>query len=151
MASTDLSKIQIWKLAIRPKTLPAAIGPVLVGTGFALHFSQFQALPAFAAMLGAILLQIASNLANDYFDYLKGHDTEERIGPTRVAASGLLSLRELRNGLIITILLSMAVGLYLIWIGGIAIFIGLALTLLHFHTFSYRRFHSKIQHFPHSH
>lgn len=123
MAGTDLSKVEIWKLAIRPKTLPAALGPVFVGTAFALHFDTFQILPALAAMIGAVLLQIASNLANDYFDYLKGYDTEERIGPVRVAASGLLSIEELRNGLVLTIILSMIIGLYLIYVGGIAILI----------------------------
>lgn len=105
-------------MASRPKTLPAAVGPVVVGTAFAVHFQQFQVFPALAAVIGAILLQIAANLANDYFDYIKGYDTTERIGPTRVAASGLLDIKELRNGLIAVILLSMLIGLYLIWIGG---------------------------------
>jgi len=113
-----MSKVEIWKLAIRPKTLPAAVGPVIVGTAFAIHFGEFKFFPALAAVIGAVLLQIAANLANDYFDYLAGHDTEERLGPTRVAASGLISPTELRNGLIVNILLSMVVGLYLIFVGG---------------------------------
>jgi len=89
-----------------------------VGTAFAIHFGEFKFFPALAAVIGAVLLQIAANLANDYFDYLAGHDTEERLGPTRVAASGLISPTELRNGLIVNILLSMVVGLYLIFVGG---------------------------------
>ncbi|MCY3410625.1 MAG: 1,4-dihydroxy-2-naphthoate polyprenyltransferase [Candidatus Heimdallarchaeota archaeon] len=117
----QLSKFQIWLLAIRPKTLPAAVSPVLVGTAMAIRDDAFLFLPAIAAILGSLLIQILSNLANDYYDYLKGYDTEERKGPTRVAASGLVSLKELKNGIIINILLAMIIGLYLIYVGGLVI------------------------------
>ncbi|MHA2250714.1 MAG: 1,4-dihydroxy-2-naphthoate polyprenyltransferase [Candidatus Kariarchaeaceae archaeon] len=111
------SKVQVWLMAIRPKTLPAAIGPVFVGSAFALDDDKFKFLPAFAALLGALLLQIGANLANDYFDFIKGTDPDERKGPTRVAASGLLDKHELRNGLIAVIAASLIVGLYLIYVG----------------------------------
>ncbi|MEZ4767482.1 MAG: 1,4-dihydroxy-2-naphthoate polyprenyltransferase [Caldilineales bacterium] len=120
-AAADLPKLtrrQAWWLAIRPKTLPAAVGPVLVGIGLAVGDGVFSVLPALAALIGALLLQIASNLANDYYDFVKGYDRADRTGPTRVAASGLISLRELRLGLAVVLGLAALVGAYLIWVGG---------------------------------
>ncbi|MDH5401220.1 MAG: 1,4-dihydroxy-2-naphthoate polyprenyltransferase [Candidatus Heimdallarchaeota archaeon] len=115
------TKLSIWKMAIRPKTLPAAISPVLVGIGFAVHFSQFAIGPSIAALIGALLLQISSNLSNDYFDHLRGHDTSERKGPQRVMSSGLLTPKEMKFGMLIVILLAILDGLYLIYIGGLVI------------------------------
>ncbi len=97
--SPQLTRRQAWWLAIRPRTLPAAVGPVLVGVGLAVGDGVFKLLPALAALAGALLLQIASNLANDYYDFVKGYDQPDRKGPMRVALSGLISLRELRLGL----------------------------------------------------
>lgn len=123
----SLTRRQAWWLAIRPKTLPAAVGPVLVGIGLAVGDGVFNLLPALAALAGALLLQIASNLANDYYDFVKGYDQADRKGPTRVAASGLISLRELRLGLLVVLALAAVVGVYLIWVGGLPILIiGLA-------------------------
>ena len=125
-ASAELPRLtrrQAWWLAIRPKTLPAAVGPVLVGIGLAVGDSVFNLLPALAALAGALLLQIASNLANDYYDFVKGYDQADRKGPTRVAASGLISLRELRLGLLVVLALAAVVGVYLIWVGGLPILI----------------------------
>lgn len=118
---SNYTKIQIWKLASRPKTLPAAITPVVVGSALAFYSNSFNFLPALSCILGALLLQIAANLANDYYDYKKGTDPIERIGPMRVAASGLLRPEELFRGLAFIIFLSILNGLYLIWIGGIII------------------------------
>lgn len=114
----QLSRRQAWWLAIRPRTLPAAVGPVLVGAGLAVGDGVFALLPALAALAGALLLQIASNLANDYYDFVKGYDRPDRQGPTRVALSGLISLRELRLGLLLVLLAAAAIGLYLIYVGG---------------------------------
>ncbi|MCB9140890.1 MAG: 1,4-dihydroxy-2-naphthoate polyprenyltransferase [Anaerolineales bacterium] len=119
----SLTRRQAWWLAIRPKTLPAAVGPVLVGIGLAVGDNVFNLLPALAALAGALLLQIASNLANDYYDFVKGYDQADRKGPTRVAASGLISLRELRLGLLVVLALAAVVGAYLIWVGGLPILI----------------------------
>ncbi len=118
-----LSKWDAWRMAARPKTLPAAVGPVLVGVGVAIGMGQFAPLPALAALAGALLLQIAVNLANDYFDFVKGVDTAERLGPPRAAASGALSTSELRVGIAIVLGLSMLVGIYLVIVGGLPILI----------------------------
>lgn len=113
-----MSPLQAWWLAIRPRTLPAATAPVLVGTAHAYRLGGFKPLPALAALIGALLIQIVSNLANDYFDFKKGADTEERLGPTRVTQSGLISERGVLGGLALCIALALFVGLYLVWVGG---------------------------------
>ncbi len=113
-----LTRAQIWLLAARPKTLPAAVGPVLVGTAAAFADGHFALWPMLAALAGALLLQIGSNFANDYFDFFKGADTHERMGPTRVTAGGLLSPAEVRWGMVVVFGLAALVGLYLITVGG---------------------------------
>lgn len=110
--------LQAWVLAARPKTLPAAVGPVLVGSALAFADGRFGWLPALAALVGAMLLQIGSNLANDYFDFFKGADTAERMGPTRVTSAGLLSPAQVRNGMILVFALAALVGVYLVVVGG---------------------------------
>ncbi len=122
-----LSKKQAWGLAIRPKTLPAAIAAVCVGIALTLHDGQFHLLAALAALLTALLLQIASNLANDVFDYERGVDRGERLGPPRVTQSGLLTPAEVRRGLWLTLALTSLPGFYLVWRAGWpALWIGLA-------------------------
>ncbi|MDE0077597.1 MAG: 1,4-dihydroxy-2-naphthoate polyprenyltransferase [Caldilineaceae bacterium] len=111
-------KWQIWLLACRLRTLPAAIAPVLVGTSLAWADGNFSLVPALAAAAGALLLQILSNFANDYFDFVKGVDTRERLGPTRVMAAGLLTARELRLGMAAVIALAILDGVYLTIVGG---------------------------------
>ena len=107
-----------WLLAARPKTLPAAIAPVLVGTAMAIADKQFAWLPAAAALTVALLLQIGVNLANDYFDYVKGIDTQDRLGPPRVTQSGLIPAKQVKAGMLVTIILSVIPGLYLASVGG---------------------------------
>lgn len=118
MTEKEVTKLRAWIMAARPKTLPAAFGPVLVGSAVAIHDGAFQLLPALAAAVGALLLQILSNFANDYSDFFRGADTDERLGPPRVTATGLITPRELRIGIIIAIGLAALVGLYLILVGG---------------------------------
>ena len=125
-----LQKWQIWLLAARPKTLPAAIAPVLVGTALAWADGHFSPAPALAAAAGALLLQILSNFANDYFDFTKGVDTRERLGPTRVMAAGLLSARDLRIGMAVAASLAVLIGIYLILVGGWPILAAGAASLL---------------------
>ena len=84
---------KIWLLAARPKTLAAGLTPVLIGTAMAGAAGHFHLLAALAAGLGALLIQIGANFANDYFDFVKGTDTEERVGPTRATQAGLVSPR----------------------------------------------------------
>jgi 1,4-dihydroxy-2-naphthoate octaprenyltransferase len=98
-----------------------------VGTALACADRVFAWLPALAALTSALLIQIATNLTNDYFDYVKGVDTVLRRGPTRAAQSGLISLPQLRAGIAVTFVAAMAVGLYLVLVGGWPILvIGLA-------------------------
>ncbi len=105
-------------MASRPKTLPAAVAPVLVGTGFAIAAGAFAPLPALAALVGATLIQIATNLANDYYDFVRGGDTEERVGPTRVTQAGILRPEVVKRGMVVVLALALLVGLYLIAVGG---------------------------------
>ena len=105
-------------MAARPKTLPAAAAPVVVGTALAVWDGLFRPLPATAALLGALLLQVGSNLANDVFDYQRGADAGERLGPQRVTQSGLLSPAEVRTGMWLTFAAATLCGAYLAWTAG---------------------------------
>jgi 1,4-dihydroxy-2-naphthoate octaprenyltransferase len=105
-------------LAARPKTLPAAAAPVIVGTAVALNEGVFRFSPALAALLGALLIQIGTNFANDVFDFKKGADTTERLGPIRVTQAGLLSPNQVMAGMWLTFGLATIAGLYLVAVGG---------------------------------
>ncbi len=130
MPQNSLTKLKTWLLASRPKTLPAAAAPVIVGTALAFSDSSFRFAPALACLLAALLLQIGSNLANDVFDYEKGADQEERFGPTRVTQAGLLTPGQVKRGMMIIFGLSAFLGLYLISVGGWPIlFLGVAAIL----------------------
>jgi 1,4-dihydroxy-2-naphthoate octaprenyltransferase len=110
--------VAAWRLAIRPRTLPVSLAPVLVGTAVAWASGGWRPGPAFAAALGALLLQIGSNLANDVFDYEKGADTAERIGPPRATQMGVLSPGAMRWGMAVVFGLAVGVGLYLTAVAG---------------------------------
>jgi len=112
------NSIAAWLLASRPKTLSAAAAPVLVGTACASARGQVQWGPALAALLGALLLQIGANFANDVFDFEKGADTAERLGPTRAVQAGLLSARSMRRGMWLVFALALAIGVYLTTVSG---------------------------------
>jgi 1,4-dihydroxy-2-naphthoate octaprenyltransferase len=112
------NSIGAWLLASRPKTLSAAAAPVLVGTACASTRGQVQWGPALAALLGALLLQIGANFANDVFDFEKGADTSERLGPTRAVQAGLLSARNMRRGMWLVFALALAIGIYLTTVAG---------------------------------
>ena len=116
--SEAMSPLGAWMLATRPRTLPAAVSPVMVGTAMAVADGKFEFMPAFAALLGALLLQIGVNLANDYFDFKKGIDTSERLGPVRVTQSGLISPDRVRLAMIIIFSGALVVGLYLTAVAG---------------------------------
>ncbi len=126
----NLSQFSLWWLAIRPKTLPAAVGPVALGTAVALADERFQLLPALGCFLGAMLLQIGVNLANDYFDFKNNIDSEERQGPVRVTQSGLIAPEAVKRGMIISLILAALVFMYLGFVGGIPIIlVGIASVL----------------------
>jgi len=111
-------RVEVWVLAARPKTLPAALAPVLVGTAVAWSAGGFRAGPAAAAALGALLLQVGSNLANDVFDYERGADREDRTGPVRVTQAGLLTPEQVRSGMAVVFGLALLAGAYLTFEAG---------------------------------
>ena len=116
--SQNTSTIGVWLLAARPKTLPAAVAPVIVGSAMAYVHQRFVLLPALAALAVALLLQVGVNLANDYFDYTKGVDTEDRLGPARVTQGGLIAPGRVKLAMTTVFVLSLLPGFYLIIIGG---------------------------------
>ncbi len=107
-----------WMLAARPKTLPAALAPVVVGTAVAIEEHGFAPLAAVAALAVAILLQVAANLANDVFDFRRGADTAARLGPPRVTQSGLIAPERVLIVTAAVLLLAVLGGLYLVSVGG---------------------------------
>lgn len=119
--------VRAWVLACRPATLTAAVAPVLVGTAIAHQLGHVRIGPAIATFLGASLLQIGSNFANDVFDYEKGADTAERLGPTRAVQAGLVSPAAMKRALFVVFGLALVLGVYLTAVAGPAIVvIGLA-------------------------
>ena len=117
------SPLRIWIDAARPKTLPAGVAPVLIGAAMAYADGGFHA-GIFAAIIFAVLMiQIGTNYANDYYDFVKGADTEKRQGPVRATQAGLVSAPAMRNAFVIAFALALAAGLYLVYKGGLAIMI----------------------------
>ena len=117
-AAESIPAWRAWLLAARPRTLAVSIGPVAVGSAVAASEGGARAGPALAALLGALLLQVGSNFANDVFDFEKGADTEERIGPARAAQLGLLSPHQMRVGTALVFAAAALMGLYLIGVAG---------------------------------
>ena len=117
-ATQGVSRWRAWLMAARPRTLPAAVSPVLVGIALSVADGMLKAVPALAALAGALLIQIGANLANDYYDFVRGTDSEGRKGPVRVAQSGLIPLPQLRLAIAMVFGLAALVGLYLVWVGG---------------------------------
>ena len=112
------SPFRIWVLAARPKTLWAAVAPVLIGTGMAYGDGGFHLLGALAALLGALLIQIGTNFCNDYVDFKKGADTVQRIGPVRATQSGWVTPRAMLRATVMVFVLVGLVGVYLVYRGG---------------------------------
>ena len=106
-----------WLLAARPKTLPASISPVLVGTALALREGKFDPQVFVATLAAAVLLQIGANFSNDVFDFLKGAD-KGRVGPQRATQSGLVTPRQMLIATAAVFVLAMLIGLYLVSVGG---------------------------------
>lgn len=124
------SPLHTWFLAIRPRTLPAAASGVIMGSALAWHDESFRWDAFIVCLLVALLLQIGSNLANDVFDFERGTDTAERLGPTRVTQAGLLTPTQVKYGMAVVFGLAALLGLYLAWIGGwIIIVLGMAAIL----------------------
>lgn len=114
--------VKTWTQAARPQTLAAAFVPVCVGISLAIHDRTFNLMPSIVALLCAFLIQIGTNFANDYFDFKKGADTDERIGFERATATGLISAQTMLKATILTMGLAFVLGLYLVWHAGWIIF-----------------------------
>jgi 1,4-dihydroxy-2-naphthoate octaprenyltransferase len=105
-------------MAARPRTLPAAVAPVLVGTALAGSEGEFRPLAFCAALVGSVFIQIGTNLSNDYSDARRGADTEERLGPVRVTAGGLVPPRKVLVATWLAFAIAVAAGAYLIALVG---------------------------------
>jgi 1,4-dihydroxy-2-naphthoate octaprenyltransferase len=112
--SSGDSARRIWLMAARPRTLPAAVAPVLVGTALALGHGSFDPIAFLAALLGAIFIQVGTNLSNDYSDARRGADTEDRLGPVRVTAGGLVPPRQVLRATYLSFALAVLCGAYLV-------------------------------------
>jgi 1,4-dihydroxy-2-naphthoate polyprenyltransferase len=110
--------LRIWAMAARPRTLPAAVAPVLVGTALAGSEGDIRPLAFCAALVGSIFIQIGTNLSNDYSDARRGADTEERLGPVRVTAGGLVPPRKVLVATWLAFAIAVGAGAYLIALVG---------------------------------
>jgi 1,4-dihydroxy-2-naphthoate octaprenyltransferase len=123
--------MRLWLMAARPRTLPAAIAPVLVGTAAAVERVDDIRVGAFiAALVGSIFIQIGTNLANDYSDARRGADTADRLGPVRVTSSGLVAPRRVLIATWIAFAVAVAAGIYLATVAGVVILIVGAASIL---------------------
>ncbi len=113
-----MTPIRLWLVASRPRTLPAAVAPVLVGTALAVAEDEFRPLAFAAALIGSVFIQIGTNLANDYSDARRGADTEDRLGPVRVTAGGLMPPQRVLTGTWVAFGIAVAAGSYLAWVAG---------------------------------
>ncbi|PSP75956.1 1,4-dihydroxy-2-naphthoate polyprenyltransferase [Halobacteriales archaeon QS_3_64_16] len=130
MSTQEVSRRRAWVMAARPQTLPAGGAPVIVGVGLAIGFDALAPLPALAALLGALCIQIGTNFANDYYDAVRGTDTEKREGFTRVTAGGLIAPEAVKRAMYATFALAIGIGTYLVSVGGVPILlVGLASVL----------------------
>jgi len=115
----QLSKnLAIWWMASRPKTLAAALAPVFIGTGLAWRHGSFDLVVAIVTVVCAALIQVGTNFANDYYDFIQGADTDERIGFERATAKGHVTAEQMKKATFITMGLAFLTGLYLVYIGG---------------------------------
>ncbi len=124
------TKFESWILASRPKTLLAAVVPVVVGSAVAIEQGKFTIIYSIVAFICATLIQVGTNFVNDYFDFQTGADNENRKGPKRGLALGVISLHEMKMGSIIVFSISFLLGLYLVYTGGIVILIIGVLSIL---------------------
>lgn len=118
MEEIKRNSLRAWILAARPKTLAGAATPVLIGTALAYADGQFHWLPALVCFLFAGLMQIAANFINDLFDFLKGTDREDRLGPERACAQGWISPDAMKGGIALTVILACLIGSILLFYAG---------------------------------
>jgi len=113
-----VSRPRAWLMAARPQTLPAGASPVIVGTGAAIGAGVLHPGAALAALLGALLIQVGTNFANDYYDAIHGADTDSRVGFRRVTSGGLIDGRSVYRAMWLAFAGAVLVGCYLVWLGG---------------------------------
>ncbi len=121
MVKTELTQpdaLHIWLHASRPKTLPAALAPVIIGTAMAFADGRLHLLAAVMTALAALFIQIGTNYANDYFDFFKGADDNERLGPVRATQAGLVKPAAMKQAFIAAYALATLFGAYLVYRGG---------------------------------
>src|SRR5665811_2271775 len=111
-------KIGVWFKSIRPRTLPAAAAPVIIGLALAFYENKTNLFIAIFTLIAALLIQIGTNLANDYFDFIKGADTDKRVGPVRLIQAGLIKKNEMLAAFIIAFIAASALGVFLVMRGG---------------------------------
>ena len=116
--AAPVGALRLWVMAARPRTLPAAVAPVIVGTALAGSEDVFRPLAFVCALIGSVFIQIGTNLSNDYSDARRGADTEDRLGPVRVTAGGLMPPRQVLVGTYVAFGIAVAAGAYLIAIAG---------------------------------
>jgi 1,4-dihydroxy-2-naphthoate polyprenyltransferase len=126
----SIDRLYGWYMAARPATLPAAVVPVLVGGALAVSDRHFHPIVLLATLLGSLLIQIGTNFANDYFDFRKGADTVDRLGPTRVTQSGIFTPGQVAAATAIAFGLAFLDGLYLVSVGGAPIMLVGLLSIL---------------------
>ncbi|MHB1376610.1 MAG: 1,4-dihydroxy-2-naphthoate polyprenyltransferase [Candidatus Humimicrobiaceae bacterium] len=112
------SKISLWFKSTRPRTLPAAAAPVIIGIALAFYENKINLFIAIFTLMAALLIQIGTNFANDYFDFIKGTDTDKRIGPVRLIQAGLIKKNEMLAGFIIAFIAASVLGVFLVIRGG---------------------------------
>lgn len=118
MEEVKRNSLQAWILAARPKTLAGAITPVMIGCALAFADGKFNWIPALICCLFAGLMQVAANFINDLFDFLKGTDREDRLGPERACAQGWISAAAMKQGIFITVGLACLIGCTLLFYAG---------------------------------
>lgn len=123
MSDGTVSRTRAWVMAARPHTLPAGAAPVFVGTGLAVHDGGWAPFPAFAALVGALCLQIGTNFANDYYDARHGADSADSEGFVRVTEAGLVPPPQVRLGMGVAFAAAITIGTYLVYVGGLPILV----------------------------
>ncbi|MCB0744357.1 MAG: 1,4-dihydroxy-2-naphthoate polyprenyltransferase, partial [Ignavibacteriae bacterium] len=132
----NITKFDTWILASRPKTLLAAVVPVVTGTSIVSYETKVNFIASAVALLCSVLIQVGTNFVNDLYDYLSGADSDTRKGPTRALASGMLTVKEMKFAIFLVFAVTFILGLYLVYIstwitlliGLLSIFAGIAYT-----------------------
>ena len=119
MKEIKINSVKAWILASRPKTLSGAAVPVLIGSSLAYHDGYFAFTPAILCLIFAFLMQIDANFINDLFDFIKGSDGEDRLGPKRACAQGWISAEAMKRGIAFTTMTASLIGFFLLFFGGL--------------------------------